>query len=176
MLELQFLHRTSLRQSPNRFPSFFFQLMKLVAAESKLRAIVAAERQLRASKLELSSANKAMCNAEADLRSKRNPIFSAAATVEFMQVTRIYTDIVLVIYIRRGKSAIREIVACLCARGRNGDARQVCSTGAANCPQRRARRHASNVMFCGPTRTMSVPLEFLLRHTQFGARWPLHCR
>ncbi|CAN0535494.1 unnamed protein product, partial [Ectocarpus sp. 12 AP-2014] len=61
-------------------------LMKLVAAESKLRAIVAAERQLRASKLDLSSANKAMWNAEAELRRKRDPIFSAAETVEFMQV------------------------------------------------------------------------------------------
>ncbi|CAM9969142.1 unnamed protein product, partial [Ectocarpus sp. 8 AP-2014] len=68
-------------------------LTKLVAAErateeaeSKLKAIVAADRQLRASKLELSSANKAMANAEAELRRKRNPIFSAAETVEFMQV------------------------------------------------------------------------------------------
>ncbi|CAM9345512.1 unnamed protein product [Ectocarpus sp. 12 AP-2014] len=61
-------------------------LMKLVAAESKLQAIVAAERQLRASKLELSSANKAMANAEAELRRKRNPTFSAAETVDFMQV------------------------------------------------------------------------------------------
>ncbi|CAM9733712.1 unnamed protein product, partial [Ectocarpus sp. 6 AP-2014] len=68
-------------------------LTKLVAAEkateeaeSKLKAIVAADRHLRASKLELSSANKAMANAEAELRRKKNPIFSAAETVEFTQV------------------------------------------------------------------------------------------
>ncbi|CAN0029658.1 unnamed protein product [Ectocarpus fasciculatus] len=47
--------------------------------------IASTERQLRASKLELSSVSAELAMAEAELRRKRDPSFSAAATFELMQ-------------------------------------------------------------------------------------------
>lgn len=73
--------------------------MKLIAAEkaaqeaeSKLNLIVSTERQLRASKLELSSVSSAMATAEAELRRRNDPSFSATATVELIQVAQTNVD------------------------------------------------------------------------------------